>query len=121
MNSKNYFYFGFLDFLAYYVPGVFVLFFLFVLDYSLQSELTYQACSIDFSNVNYVIGAILIVLSVIVPYVLGHMIFPVGYGFGSCFIVKPLGGYKKECDFLKKRQYCLLECFEFAECFLICT
>ena len=83
MNSKNYFYFGFLDFLAYYVPGVFVLFFLFVFGLYLQSGLTQPARSIDFSKVEYVTGAILIVLSVIVPYVLGHMIFPVGYRIGN--------------------------------------
>jgi len=120
MSSKNYFYFGFLDFLPYYVPGVFVLFFLFVLDYSLQSGLTDPFRSIDFSKVGYVTGAILIVLSVIIPYVLGHMIFPVGYKIGRLFKDKSIEGIKTECQYLNKGQYCTMESFDFAECFLEC-
>jgi len=84
LSSKTYLTLGFLDFLAYYVPGVLVLLFLVIMNNALQLGIRNPAPLIEALSENgYVQGAIWTVLSLIIPYVLGHLIFPMGNIIGE--------------------------------------
>ena len=122
-NKEHYMYFGFLDFLAYYVPGVFVLLFLIVLNWTLEINIQNPGKAVDsLSSEAYVRGTIWTILAIIVPYVLGHLIFPLSYFFGDFFfkskITKDKNSEDCNCAHIKGGSYCDTESLEFAGCLL---
>lgn len=129
-KKRTYMAYGFLDFLAYYVPGVVLIVFLIVLNHSISPQIGNPINSINqLSEDAYVRGAIWTILSIIVPYVSGHLIFPLGYLIGKLFFnkspikIKQENDLKKEsdnCKYLIDDNYCKMEDLEFAECLYKC-
>lgn len=123
---KTYMGLGLLDFLAYYVPGI--LFIISIVIVTSIFESNYVNVLQYFTELQfdpYVKGATWTLLLFIVPFVLGHIIFPIGYPIARFFFTaKPkLEGQEtkgKDCDKLKDTKYCKQESMEFAECVFLC-
>ena len=103
-SKRTYMNLGFLDFLAYYVPGIFVILFLVTIDciiVQIDFEKVIQGIN-SISNDAYVRGAIWTILSLVIPYVIGHIIFPVDIKMGKYFLKK----YTYEKKEIIKNCYC---------------
>lgn len=120
MEAKSYFHYGFLDFLVYFVPGVFVILSFLILNYTFEIGFSIPDLSTVFETDAYIRGAIWTVLAIIVPYVLGHLIFPLGYVLSKIVKVKPQSGNYIRCQDIKDGKYCKIESFEFTKCLFDC-
>ncbi len=120
-KTNTYLYFGLLDFLAYYVPGVITILFLLALQYAFNLAIKVP----EFEKIGtFIGGAIWTILSLIIPYVIGHIVFPFGYFLGKCFFKSQTPFNLKEgaaeCEYLKGGKYCPMESIVFAGCIKEC-
>jgi hypothetical protein len=122
-GRRTYLALGFLDFLAYYVPGVLLIVFAVVVGFPVSKTFLVAADIED----QYVRGAVWTVLSLIGPYVLGHLIFPFGSILSDVFrwsglfkVVTPGCGAPRRESSSTEGTFCSQESQRFAECVLRC-
>lgn len=127
MNNKlAYANLGFLDFMAYYVPGVIVIIclsiieFLYRVDSKLNLNLNGLGLYSDGKN-DFILGAVWAVLLLIIPYVLGHLFFPLGYFAEKVFKIKEKKRERKgSCMYSEQGIYCKFESRDFTRCLYNC-
>ncbi|MFX0203299.1 MAG: hypothetical protein ACFFCW_44920 [Candidatus Hodarchaeota archaeon] len=124
-DRRTYLALGLLDFLAYFVPGVIALFFVFVVGevFNLRIEILINYIN-NLGGDKYVRGAIWTVMLLVVPYVIGQLIFPPGYTLAAkLFPAKPIkenNPLAKRCSTLEAGRFCEPESMEFPDCLLRC-
>jgi hypothetical protein len=124
-GRRTYMALGLLDFLAYYVPGLVAIFFAVVISESFKLNFGGLKSYVDtFSGEGYLRGATWTLLFLVVPYLIGQLIFPVGYLF-SQWLYRPMPPQEKDallknCDCLENDKYCEPESRNFAGCLLRC-
>lgn len=131
-QPKAYLTLSFLDFLAYYVPGFIMIISIIIINNVANQNLLGSIFSSDKNLIvnGYQNGAILTLLLLIVPYVLGNLIFPLGYIitnklklFKIIVTKKVLGHdtkFKTKCNLEEGDDYCDQESLQFAQCMYKC-
>lgn len=114
---------GLLDFLAYYVPGFLTLLFIIVINKSFGLELGRIVDFVnEFKNEGYIQGATWTLIFLVVPYVIGQLIFPVGYFIArwryKAVPMEGIGPLPEQCG--KMSEYCEPESRNFAACLFKC-
>jgi hypothetical protein len=140
VQKQSYLALGFLDFLAYYVPGLLTILFLFVVSIAYDLDAGNPVAYVDQAKDEYVRGATWTVLALVVPYVMGHLIFPAGYFLAKWsrlprvpfvgklrlwrewhgFLAIPDSSDAPSCPFLLRSEFCKPDSFAFARCVLFC-
>lgn len=116
----------FIDILAYYIPGVLFLMSLLIWDKIINLGLLDMITTTNTllsSKTGYVQGMIWTTMVVIVPYIIGHLAFPlsllIGRLFGKAHLAEDTD--KSICKFLRENNsYCSLENYAFARCISRC-
>lgn len=111
-----------IDLLAYYIPGILILICVLIWDTVLGLGFRKALGNIRFllgETSTYEYGLLLTVLFLTIPYLIGHLFFPLSLLLSSLFgtIKLPRDIGARKCNFLeKKKRYCLLEEYDFAKC-----
>jgi hypothetical protein len=110
-----------LDFLAYYVPGLTIVVSVLALSAMFELGLERVVATVDGADLSHVLrGTIWALAAFVMPYVMGHIVFPAGYLLGRRFFrgrtFLGSSGCRPVCEYLKKGQYCEIESAPFAQC-----
>lgn len=124
-GKRTYMALGLMDFLAFYVPGLLTLFFIFALVGIMSIEPDQIIIFInELSDDRYIRGSTWTILSLIGPYVIGQLIFPIGYQIARLFLrtnsINDVDLHGLSCPFLSRSEYCTAESLQFAYCLLRC-
>jgi hypothetical protein len=127
MSNKNVFGgLGLLDFLAYYIPGAVVVAIAVVVNEvnGIKFPDPIKFCQ-DPKNFTYINGVVWTTFTILVPYLAGHIIFPIGYLMS--YLIRKIRWFRLRtpkrafCNREKDQPYCTVEDSLFASCLLNAT